>query len=784
MKTKYCFSIPALGFALIFGFSAMAGNTEQASAGKTGFTENKGQVSDQYGNPAPQVLFRLTGNGKELFVTNEGLTYVFPEKKIAAGESTRWSKLEMQLAGAEIRPGNIECSSPLPGYSNYYYPHCAQGVLGVKTWQQVLIRSVYPGIDWMLKAEGENIQYDFIVHPGADPADIRLVYKGAEKMLPIDNDSKLKIDLAFGCLFEGVLKSWMEESGKNVHSRFRVKNNEVSFALAQYDKNETLIIDPPLQWTSTQVSSGMDYIFSVAAVNDGSGDVCTTGSTDGGDFPVLNPYQAMLGGNEDMIVQRLDGSNGNRIWSTYYGGGNYEAGKGVATDAAGNCYVTGYTGSTNFPVQNPFQANYGGGTFDAVFLKFNAAGVRQWASWYGGSSSEQGLAIAADAAGNSYSTGYTASSNFIALNGVQMTKNAGNDAFVVKLDNAAAPQFITFYGGDDDDKGRAITLHGNSVYFTGSTLSGVFPNTSGGFQSSNANAYNFEDAFITSMNTAGSSVAFSSYWGGTDADFAQGIAVDTAGGVYITGYTLSADIPLMDPGQGAYMDSTLGNIGMHDAFVAKCNSAGNSLNWSTYFGGGNVDLGMAIAADPQQGVFVTGRSGSTDFPLQIPSDNLYYQSTQGDGGNFNDFFISWFYNTGELKWSTYYGAANGEEGYGISIDASRNIFAGGLENNEGVVLKFGPGVITAAGAVQNEPQVHVYPDPVSEFLAAEFSLPAAQDVQLRILNMRGQLVDAWTVKASAGKNTQQTNVQKLPAGIYLLEIQTDGGILKKKFVKN
>jgi len=783
MRSTSTRSLLAAGMAMLVACTMSAGNEKQPSGDRIGFTENKGQICDQDGKPVPQVLFQLTGSGKKLYVTNEGLTYVFAKKESCEGPKLMpWSKLEMKLAGAEISAANVQCEFPLPGYSNYYYAHCPQGILNVKTFHKVTIRGVYPGIDWVLLADGENVQHDFIVHPGADPDAIRLVYKGYDKLLVLNESSMLKIATTYGTLFEGELKTWTEESGTPVDSRFRVKGEEVCFALGNYNRSETVVIDPPLQWASAQASNGMDYIFAVSALNDGSGDVCAAGQTDGTDFPLLNPTQGGIGGSEDMVIQRLSGASGSRIWSTYYGGNSTEMAKGVATDASGNCYVTGYTASSNFPTQNPIQVGYGGGVFDAAFMKFNSAGVRQWATCYGGTGADQGFAIASDAAGNTYATGFTASSNFPVANAIQGAKSGVADAFIMKMNSASTVGWATFFGGDDDDRGRGIAVKNGSVYVTGSTVSGTFPATTGVFQVASGSAYNAEDAFITKLDTAGTTLDFSSHWGGEGSDFGQGIAVDTANHIYITGYTLSMFPPTVDPGNGAFYVNTLGGgPGMHDGFIAKCDPTGATLIWSTYFGGTGVDLALGIASDPQNGVYITGRSASIDMPMQQPADNVFYQNTQGDGGNFNDFFISWFFNTGELKWSTYYGDANGNEGNGISVNqTTREIFVGGVDFNEGMVLKFGPGPLAVNDGQENLAQLNLYPDPAAEVLNVEFSA-AMQAVQVRVLDMQGQVVREWKENAAHGK--LMMDVSELSAGVYVLEVRGEKSVEKKKFVK-
>lgn len=761
------------------------------------FTENNGQFVDANGN-ASTILFKTTGTGPQLFITTSGITYVFQQKEKSPDAETdrakkSWSKIEMQLGGAQVRAENVVKEDPLPGYSNYYYAHCPQGILGVKSWKKVTIRNVYPGIDWVLSADPQKgLAHDFIVHPGADARQIRLYYRGTEAYRMDFGASQLEINVpsAFGTLHEGALRMYEKESGAlvdagydalydlpgclNLHEK-KTPSVEISYSIPDLSPDKTYIIDPPLQWSMPQASSDFDYGYAIAAAKDNSGDVLLTGATDGTNFPVLNAYQGQLYGFEDLFVQRLN-SSGARVWSTYYGGTDYEQGRAIASDNSGNCYVTGTTGSNDFPVLNPLQANYGNGVYDLAILKFNAAGARQWATWYGSFGNEYGTGIVADASGNVYVTGYTNSQFFITTSGaVQGTKNTGYDAFVLKVNTSCAMQWCTFYGGDDDDKGRAIAIDasGTNVYITGSTLAGGFPVTGGVFQNSNADAYNSEDAFILKISTA-QVVQFATYCGGNGSDFGQGIAVDNARNIFVTGYTTAADFPIVNPGNGAYVDSTIGSIGTHDGFIVECNSSGTTRTWSTYFGGSSPDMAFAAAYDPVVGLYICGNTASTDFPVQQPADMNYYQSVQGDAGSYNDMFIAWFDINDSLRWSTYYGDANGNEAYGICTDAMNNIFVTGVDSNEVAALKFGPGVPTT---VVGDPPIYwkrmLFPNPATENATFFFEINEEGEFTLEIFDMQGRKVESLQHTVVKDVFDPVTfNVSSLAKGLYQVRVSS------------
>lgn len=800
-------------FPAIFAFTFAAAQqpavppAQHAYNEQLGFVENKGQLADRKGNLLSDVLFKATGTDAGMYVTTTGITYVFHSDAAPAcmtEEATRitrsWSKIEMRICGATVRPENIIREEALPGVSNYYYPHCPQGILGVQSWRKITIKEIYPGIDWVLSADPEKgMAHDFIVHPGATAQQVRLVYAGGKNVST--SDDELLLESKYGTLREGKLLVYEEESGKVVPANFEVSDFprfiirgkrpdriNVKYNLEASSTHKTLIIDPPLQWTMPQSSTDVEYGYAVSSAKDGSGDVLLTGSTAGTDFPDTLAYQGTLYGFEDMVVVRLN-ALGVREWATYYGGTDYEQGKGVASDVSGNCYVAGNTGSNDFPVLNPLQANYGNGVYDLAVVKFDAAGVRQWATWYGSFGNEYGTGIAVDAGtGDVYVTGYTNSQFFITTAGaIQATKNTGYDGYILKVNTSCVMQWCTFYGGDDDDKIRAITIdpNGANIYLSGSTLSGTFPVTAGVFQGSNASPYFSEEAFITKISAA-QVVQFSTFCGGGDADFGQGIAVDNLGDIFITGYTLSGDFPIANPGGTAYVDSTIGSIGTHDAFIVGCNSTGTTRFWSTYFGGTMTDMAFSIASDNFVGVYICGNTASTDFPVQMPVDNVFYQSTHGDGGTYNDMFIAWFDQANAIKWSTYYGGLNSDEAYGIAVDAGNNIFLTGVDNNDMAALKFNPGfptTVQADGPYVNE--MFIYPNPARDELFLHFSSGDEGMFSFEMLNINGQLISRHETSVIAGHRNRYTfDVSGLPEGVYLLRSYSpDGTVRTERFVK-
>jgi uncharacterized protein (TIGR03437 family) len=302
-----------------------------------------------------------------------------------------------------------------------------------------------------------------------------------------------------------------------------------------------------------------DYGYGIAV--DAAGSAYVMGHTKSIDFPTQLAYQATFrGGAYDAFVTKLTAAGNALGYSTYLGGSGDEQGSGIAVDGTGSAYVTGWTGSANFPTQSPYQATKQG-TKDAFVTKLTTAGnALVYSTHLGGSGDEWGYGIAVDGAGSAYVTGYTSSIIFPTMSPYQ-AKNQGNiDAFVTKLTPIGnALIYSTYLGGSGLDMGVGIAVDGTgSAYVTGSTQSADFPTQSPYQATYGENA----DAFATKLAPAGNALVYSTYLGGSASDTGYGIAVDAAASAYVTGTTASANFPTQSPYQAAFR-------GLYDAFVTK-----------------------------------------------------------------------------------------------------------------------------------------------------------------------------------------------------------------------
>jgi len=372
---------------------------------------------------------------------------------------------------------------------------------------------------------------------------------------------------------------------------------------------------------------GKDYGFSIAI--DTHGDVFITGETSSSNFPITTgAYMTIIGGLSDAFVAKLNPTGSALVYSTFIGGNSGDLGTSIAIDTSGDAYITGQTGSSNFPTSTgAFQTNLGGPD-NAFETKLNPTGsALVYSTYLGGNDEDAGNSIAIDANGNSYITGITNSTNFPTTVGAYQPVFGGvsgaYDAFVTKLNpTGTALVYSTFIGGKDDDQGKSIAIDGyGDAYITGQTFSSNFPTTSGVYQSASGGN---TDAFVTKLNPTGSALVYSTYLGGNDNDFGYAIAIDTAGNAYISGQTASSNFPTT---LGVYQSILGGGI---DAFIAELNSTGSVLIYSSFLGGSTTDYFNSIAIDASGNAYMTGQTYSSNFPTTTGAYQINLYSIYSD----------------------------------------------------------------------------------------------------------------------------------------------------------
>ncbi|MCC7431465.1 SBBP repeat-containing protein [bacterium] len=367
-------------------------------------------------------------------------------------------------------------------------------------------------------------------------------------------------------------------------------------------------------------------------------------------------------------------------FSTFLGGSgsNSDKGNSVSTDGSENCYVTGNTWSSDFPVTaGAYDTAFSSG--DVFVTKLNSTGSSLlYSTFLGGSSYDVSYSLSLDGSGNSYVNGITQSIDFPTTAGAYDTsQNGSSDAFVTKLNSGGSSLvFSTFLGGSESEIGNSLSLDGNgNCYVAGYTYSTDFPITAGAYDTS----FNGGDAFVTKLNSAGSSLDYSTFIGGSGEDGGYSFSVDGSGNCYVTGYTGSSGFYTS---VGAY--DTSFNGGNYDVFVTKLNSTGSSLDYSTFIGGSGDDEGFSLSVDGSGNCYVTGFASPTGFPATAGA-----YDTSFNGVN-NDVFVTKLNSAGSsLLYSTYLGGSSDDQGFSLSVDGTGNCYVTGYTGSNNFLATAG-----------------------------------------------------------------------------------------------
>ena len=659
------------------------------------FAANQGQTD-------PQVRFLARGPGYTLFLTPDTAVFSLRAPALLAPNppDAKLSTLQMRLVNAHPQP-TIRGLDRLPTQVNDYRgSDPQQWRTGIPAYAKVQLQEVYPGIDLVYYGNQQQLEYDFIVAPGADPARIRLALAGLDEPITatVAENGDLVLNMERGeirwhkpLIYQNIAgqRHWIEGSFKPIEPPESTDKTaaaiEIGFTIAAYDHSQPLIIDPALAYSTFLGGMSVDYATSIAV--DNSGNAYVTGAAASTNFPSTistNGYdRSDLPSlkNKDVFVAKFDPTGTTLLFSTLMSGvlpeDKDDIGYGIAVNPFGtDVYVVGTTASKTFPVLPAGGYTQAiSGSSDAFIAQFaTATGALRYSSYLGGGKDEGGTGITVDAIGNVYVTGYTASIFPTAFpanvgNVYQPNLSGGIDAFVVKFDPAWAMQYSTYFGGSKDDKAAAIAVDTTgAIYITGSTASTnlntpwAFGKTLGGGG----------DAFVAKFDpdSATSSLVYSTYLGGSSIDSGAGIAVDSTFHAYVTGSTTSSNFPVT-PGTFSAQSG-----GSGDAFVTKIHPTGDVLIYSSYLGGSGLDsgAGIALAVDSSTRkiyTYVTGATASANFPVTAGAFSKTRGGTQ-------DAFVAMINDDfTQLLYATYLGGINNSDsGAGIAID-----LPGGIAND-------------------------------------------------------------------------------------------------------
>ncbi len=622
------------------------------------FEANRGQA-------APDVKFFTRAGGATLSLTSR--------EAVLTRTHSPGSDLRMKLAGTQGVP-TVEGVGELPGRVNYFRSRDPKAWhTNVRTYARVRYREVYPGIDLVYYGNQGQLEYDFVVHPGAQPRSIRLAFSGA-RALDLDASGDLILTMPDGVVRQHRPRAYQEAKGVRweIASSYRITGkHEVCFQLGLFDPTKSLVIDPSLSYSTWLGGNGDDQGKAIAV--DPAGNIYVMGTTRDPDA------------NQDVFVLKFDSTGTQLLYGAVVGGSGDDYGNAMAIDGRGAVYVAGFTFSyDDFPI-TPDAVPEGGRMF---VTKLNTnVDVKDSLVYSTQLPGTEAKGIAVDSSGNIYLTG-EAGGNFLVTPGAFRTQYRGGlgTGFVMKIDPSRSGIYAIVYssylGGNGlGDKGMAIAVDrdGNAIV-TGSAGSTDFP-VINAYQQSYAGGLN--DAFVAKMNAQGSGLVYSTFLGSSDFDEGHAIAVDNAGNAYVTGITYFTGFPTTAGAFGkdwafsaSCLEPVVDDKGQSksrptpcpDAFVTKLRPDG-SVVYSTYLGGNVSDVARSIAVDGAGNAYVTGWTSSLDFPTANPlgarsgGDEALVSVLNADGS--------------ALLFSTYLGGGKRESGEGIALDAAGNIYVTG-----------------------------------------------------------------------------------------------------------
>jgi hypothetical protein len=624
------------------------------------FERNEGQFDDR-------VSYLARGRDYTAFLTDDDLRLVLRRPTNAAPVVVGLRV----VGGRRVSPVGTE---PLPGVTNYFVGRDpSRWRTGVVGYGRVRYAQVVPGVDLSFHGAGEGrIEYDLELAAGEDPGKLALAFDGVDAIDIAPGGGEAILRLAGAGELQEQRPVAYQTDAAGVRTPVSVRyalgpDRTLAFAVGPHDRGRPLVIDPVLAYSTYLGGNAADVGNGIAVDAAGAAYVTGTAQSTAG-FPLLTtlPGGGVLQGASDAFVTKVSPS-GVFLYSTYVGCNGSDQGTGIAVDQTGSAYITGTTNSIDCPNENNVLA----GGMDAFVAKLNPAGSAVVYWHYIGGSGDEGAspAIAVDAAGDAYVTGETGSVDFPVVGGIQPTFGGTSDAFVTKL-NPAGNGFVysTYLGGSAIERGNAIAVdEPGSAYVTGITTSANFPGLP---------VVARDDAFAVKLAPSGGALAYARSIGGAlGNEEGLGIAVDAAGNAYVTGSTTSPDfIPPLPAGVVPFQVALAGN---QDAFVTKLDPAGGFL-YATFLGGTDdldpLGEGRAagIAVDKFGNMVVTGATGSTNFPTQLPIFGTH-------SGGLYDAYVTELNATGSgLLFSTFLGGSGFDQGRHIALDKNGGFYVTGL----------------------------------------------------------------------------------------------------------
>lgn len=624
------------------------------------FEENKGQVR---GQDAYSVKYFHKAGNLTIFLMEDGISYQFNKYsptsfqaideplriRRADSSNSRLETFRMNLKFIEYNPNyKIIEDSKSTDYSNYYN----YGALDVHHFKKITYQNIYPNIDWVVYFTDNDIKYDFVVNPKGDPSSIKLIAEWVEN-LHLNEHGNLVMSNNIGKIEE--MHPLSMQLNQIIPSHFQLIGDTISFVIDHYQTDQTLIIDPLIKHWSTYYGSPDGVVNAYSTRTDGLGNVFMCGGTSAQTHIANDGYQDTLTGDYDAFITKFS-ADGQRIWSTYFGGTLYDAFSDCATNTDNEVFAFGSTGSTDIITLNAHQDTSGGGGFyDTYIVKLSEIGNLIWSSYCGGEKHDFADRCATDTSGNLYISGETYSTMNISYQGYQDSLWGSSSAFLIKFNPNGVREWGTYYGYNTGAVTPCATDSFGNVYLSG--RAGSNGNIAfNGFQNSSGGSV---DAFLSKFSSNGNRI-WSTYYGGNQNEHATSCTTDAMGNVYISGSTNSPQ-NIADNG---FLDS-ISTAGGDHGFLVKFDMNGQR-QWGTYCSYYGYISVSECTADINGNVYI---AGTTTNPNSIAQNG--FQNTINGA---SDAFLSKFSAYGDRLWSTYFGGLGSDGASSCTSDYLGNVY--------------------------------------------------------------------------------------------------------------
>ncbi|MCB0598397.1 MAG: SBBP repeat-containing protein [Lewinellaceae bacterium] len=820
---------------------------EEAASTAISFIENRGQLVDSAGTAVEEVRFYNTSAFPAVYFHHGRISFVTAAIDTTAETPDTLHRVDLTFKNGK-NDARVFGISRRQAYHNYYLGHIPEGRARVGLYERAVQTDIYNKIDLVTYSNNAGVKYYFVVKPGGDPEDIQLDFDGQSGLAATETGGveietsvapfELPPPKAYQVNAEGgrVAVEWQPEY--EIEGDSLVRFGEIG----EYDEEKHLVIEvghtPPeinpngagnLEWCTyiggsetgpygTESLSELDF--------DDDGNFFLVGRTENADFPLGTMAIEDFSGKTDVILLKFS-LDGIFLWGTFFGGSLTDVGDAVAFGQFDEVYFAGYTKSSDMPLAAPVPSSFGddnlgiGGLQGFVGRCGAETGVLEWSTYFG--DHEEGFleeVNAIDVRGNGNiviagASNYIADFPFFPF-GNALLENSGR-SFIAEFNPVNELIWATLFGGENTVILDLVIDKSDNIFVTGSAgysplQSDVLP-VMGPPASYTQNEAGNTDAFIAKLDS-GRELFWSTYFGGAGLDWGWSLALDAQNRVYLGGdtYSNALSFPLENPGSGALFDDT--NNGQ-DIFLARFSNNGEK-DWATFFGGNGFDAGPFLASDLENGQIIVGaNTRSTDLNLNNGGGSLYFQNQLNVNGNNaqRDAFLLALNTNLEQGWTTYFGGY-GVSPYSTSGDAphpigifSGKLILGGVSNSgtillpvqdpgngayfqpeiagnveaDGFICKFGVGSVFTDIRDESIEEAAVFPNPVNSILHIQLE-PGypCRDIQTQVFNNVGQVVFS---KKYGCSELIAIAVDKLPSGLYFLQLQKEGTSTTFKFVK-